>query len=883
MLVTSATIESYGHFKDRSFDFGSEKIVIIYGPNEAGKSTFASFLLSMFFGFSPASEATHPYSPIGEQGLKGRMDFISDDRRRCSIQRELQSVPKSRYLSGEGLFGDELDLRNRTIPQADHISRRVFESVYSLTLSDMEHIESKTWDFIQDRLLGGLNMEFLRPTRIVIETLEQEGKSYWRPDRRGKPLASELEDKLRHLQRNLRTARENDRKVRELAATINKLKDRRAELRRTRTALKQKHHLFSKVQPVRTLISRIDQLKEEAGDADSFVEIPDNPVVFLKDLTTRKRQLLDRHVQIDGDLQEISAAVEEFKPEYARLRAEEDEVRAWSTRVGRHEATTSELEECEERIASELERIRPIFASTFVGSDVRETLTDLRGVDTASLKTLFDRLAEVDRNLERRTTDDVASAGPLLSNLWILTIAVGVVITVLGLVSNGFLAIASGLLFVGLGIFLRGVLSLQPGVNKASMDHSPQVRSEILRAIRSQISPVKISEHRLQKSVSDLFIDIMRMHDVAVSLESMEARKSRLIDTIHDDHRKLRLLTNSVGTDNHAVPTVLIARLMRDLETANYRYHRSESAKKRRAPLLREKSALEKMIAELENDEAQIASRLKEVGGGDVKAGAIKLSTMRKAMDRVTHLSETLDKNYPDWRDIVERATESMPEPEEDNGLVDSGVEVQLDEVEEELQQLSSKIAAMQEQAKALSKEASVSDVENQIDSCRHDLASAKIQRDRRELMAAILKKSETLFREEHQPDVIRKANEYLKLITVGRYDRLIVDDVTGELRLWNNDVKGLVDVSTPLSRGTLDQIYLALRMAIIDHLDANHERIPLFLDEVLVNWDQRRRERAYAILKSMSNERQIFFFTCHRWMVEETEELLNAKVVRLN
>jgi hypothetical protein len=88
--------------------------------------------------------------------------------------------------------------------------------------------------------------------------------------------------------------------------------------------------------------------------------------------------------------------------------------------------------------------------------------------------------------------------------------------------------------------------------------------------------------------------------------------------------------------------------------------------------------------------------------------------------------------------------------------------------------------------------------------------------------------------------------------------------------------------VKSPLSRGTLDQIYLALRLAIIDHLDADRERLPVFLDEVFVNWDAPRRHAAFEILGDMARERQLFVFTCHPFFAEETAEHLDAERIDL-
>jgi uncharacterized protein YhaN len=76
--------------------------------------------------------------------------------------------------------------------------------------------------------------------------------------------------------------------------------------------------------------------------------------------------------------------------------------------------------------------------------------------------------------------------------------------------------------------------------------------------------------------------------------------------------------------------------------------------------------------------------------------------------------------------------------------------------------------------------------------------------------------------------------------------------------------------VESPLSTGTREQVYLALRLAIVDHLDEGKETLPLLLDEILVNWDPERRQRVLDLLVELSRSRQIFLFTCHPHLAEE-------------
>ena len=88
--------------------------------------------------------------------------------------------------------------------------------------------------------------------------------------------------------------------------------------------------------------------------------------------------------------------------------------------------------------------------------------------------------------------------------------------------------------------------------------------------------------------------------------------------------------------------------------------------------------------------------------------------------------------------------------------------------------------------------------------------------------------------------------------------------------------------VGAPLSRGTRDQIHLALRLALIDHLDQSGERLPLVLDEVLVHLDAARRAAIYAALQTVAQHRQVFLMTCHQAFADEACAALGVTAIQL-
>ena len=60
------------------------------------------------------------------------------------------------------------------------------------------------------------------------------------------------------------------------------------------------------------------------------------------------------------------------------------------------------------------------------------------------------------------------------------------------------------------------------------------------------------------------------------------------------------------------------------------------------------------------------------------------------------------------------------------------------------------------------------------------------------------------------------------------------------------------------LSRGTRDQLYLALRLALSEDSDC-----PLILDDALLTFDDERTGLALDFLRELSETRQILLFTC--------------------
>jgi DNA repair exonuclease SbcCD ATPase subunit len=98
--------------------------------------------------------------------------------------------------------------------------------------------------------------------------------------------------------------------------------------------------------------------------------------------------------------------------------------------------------------------------------------------------------------------------------------------------------------------------------------------------------------------------------------------------------------------------------------------------------------------------------------------------------------------------------------------------------------------------------------------------------------------------------------------LTGGRYRTVRVDE-EGALRIITGDDRTVAVGS--LSGGTADQLYLGLRVALLDLLTGGQESVPLFLDDPFVQYDDERAEAAMEFLRDLSRRRQVVLLTCHR------------------
>lgn len=127
-------------------------------------------------------------------------------------------------------------------------------------------------------------------------------------------------------------------------------------------------------------------------------------------------------------------------------------------------------------------------------------------------------------------------------------------------------------------------------------------------------------------------------------------------------------------------------------------------------------------------------------------------------------------------------------------------------------------------------------------------------------------------------PKFTNNLSQIISVITNNKYNKIKFNDENGIIvELENGDY---VETNN-LSIGTIEQLYLSLRISMIDEL--SEEKLPLFLDETFAYYDEERLRNVLMFLIKESRRRQVFIFTCSKREIDALKSLnINCNIVEL-
>jgi DNA repair exonuclease SbcCD ATPase subunit len=898
-------------------------LTVVLGPNEAGKSSFFMALRALLYGIYPTRPELNPYAPWDGAEIDLEADVEGEEGRVGTVHRRLLSSPWGR-LRAEG--GEEVDLRNETLPWASHVPREIYRELFSITLPELVHLQGgRGWEEVRDRLLAGMGTGDLAAPRRVVESLEADAVRLWRPDRRGRSRHREVEEALTALSDRLSRARERDallrRRHRRLGAVEEELDRRREVLTGVQTTLERLRVLI----PLRTRLRRMEERRVRAGDPTLLEGLPGDPVERLQALVVQVREVEGELEAARTRLAETEGTIPEEDPVDRRLLSRRD--RAWALTLesevvrdwqGRRASAAARLDAVDEEV-------RRVGAELFGEPDEP---VPARAVLQLSTSELADRIRDREEGERRRAEAEerllAARARPLppeapsrptgsvmaLAVAGILLLLVGAVLLlgpVEGLGAAAVVALLAGAVVSGQAVLARiGWARERDRIRGERQDreqeqHALESReAELAERVReveagmdTLLEELPLRAERRERPREGLVQELVRLQDLFRRRESAHVELRELDRGLHETGERLaRLLREVEGLDLPDDPVRALPLLAERLEEADGRARSRQDALREADRAREEIQRLEGELAVRQGELAAFRERLLRIqpGTGTEEAaqeGAVRLAALGDALRLQGELEEEAGE-LDDLRRRIAALEEELvgadpgPAPSEPE-VIRVGLEAEAEEIRRELEELREEAGDLRAEIRALSEEETVDVVEAAVAELREERATLRRERDRLWILARVVRVAERRYRDAHQPELTRRASRYLERFTGGRYSRLLLGD-DGDpdaLLLQAAHLPGSQPVTEPLSTGTREQVFLALRLAVVDQMDREGARLPLALDETLVNWDDERRLRGLDLLDEVARERQVLLFTCHPGLAREAAER-GARLVEL-
>ncbi len=255
-------------------------------------------------------------------------------------------------------------------------------------------------------------------------------------------------------------------------------------------------------------------------------------------------------------------------------------------------------------------------------------------------------------------------------------------------------------------------------------------------------------------------------------------------------------------------------------------------------------------------------------------------------LDRILKERETLEnaiREAEDYeresRERLDRAGQELHRMEETavNDLDFTGGDSEAARLNRQLQKKRTEAAALTAHISGISgKLSAMGDpmvLASSLSSMRSEYETIQAEYEAITLAEELLREADTEISNRFSPELGRVAAQYMSEMTGGRYeDVLIGQDFSARARTKDDTVARDAEY---LSAGTLDLMYLAVRLAVCELALPEGEPCPLILDDALVNLDETREAQAMKLLRKLALNRQIILFTCRKpagWLPEGKE-----------
>ena len=802
---------------------------IIYGPNEAGKTTLMAFLVSVLFGFADGRGKNRfaQYIPKTTSSYGGSL-LVEINGHDYVIKRQRgRNGGKVSVTDSQGRQGGEQELKQLLGP----MDRSLYQALFNFGQRDLTAVDELNRDEWQQHLqqLGAVGSA---QWDQLIDQYQKQADHLYKPRGRKWPLNQDLHQ-YADLTDKINRARGKFHRYQDLQANLQankeKLQQAQAELQKQQPLLQKLEHL-QQLWPVYHEWQSSHQIRPLADYlADQQVTTAQELQVREKELRRQQQVYQQRLARIDHQSPQATKHSPQSMPELQRLKEQAVELQAEEALQRRQQTQANQWQQ-------ELTRIK-----TRYHHPLPAPLTPQEKAELARLL-----------NVQPLSRANASQPNGDPSRAAMIGIVGGFVLFIIGLLAN-----ATFITAIGAIAAFATVMYLY---YQRQGNHPAPVTTD------SQAIMAFGQKHGLQDFPPDQWLlmqgDLQRNAELAVQLQTVKQDQQRY------EYR--------LATFNQQLPPALQNLTLAAVRTKlDDLLEQGQQARQDIQANTREKATIANNLAQLNQDYSKIHQQkmaiYQQAGVHDDNQFTQYLAN-RSAAQSQALASDA----YGQQLTAEDRQALAAYANRDELMTALAKTQHQLDQLNLTISHTHEEIQKDKVEIDSLVEDGTLSNLEQE----RANLA-AKIWHEvqewlRYQLAIQWINKALAGASADRYPAIIRQAEQYFALLTDHRYSQ--IDLTTDGIKVVRRDQE--VFLVEELSQGTAEQLYIALRLGFVTVM-SDQANFPVIIDDGFVNFDNVRRQRMLALLEKIAEKNQVIYFTADDRIKDLDVKILDLQALK--
>ncbi|EOD00871.1 ATP-binding protein [Caldisalinibacter kiritimatiensis] len=896
MIIKELILISFGKFINKKLEF-KNGINIIYGDNEAGKTTLHKFIEGMFFGFFKPytkrkvyTDEYDKYFPWENNDYRGILKYLHDNEVYRIERNFLKGNDEVKIIddkTGEDIthiyeYDKVIRLPN---PASRHLGlNRV---VYNNTIN-IKQLGNKTDDDlakeVKDSLINlGGSMDEDISVKSVIERLANRmdnigTKKRIKTSPYGKIIA-EINSLEKERQKSLRIMNE----VKEQQKRLNEINNQIKELKNTKRLLENNLELIEvyrakdKYNKALHLIEDINKLTKDTKSLKRYEKVNSEEYTEV--------------VKMDNSLKTIEEGLNNLKGKYNKIK---NKIRRIQKNI-EELASFDKIQDSEEidRLLSDYmimeNQNKELISIKKKIEDIKKELEEGKNLKVSDINEDFYKYEELQHEKDellynkdyanvtflKARLDEKEKGYKRLKIYKVMCIVGALAFAPLGIIFDPLLFLTTILPLSLFAYFILAGRETKNYLNKLntqlkSIEEEEQESKARIKEIENQMEEILNkygckTKTEFRKLINKYSREASFIEDRQIQLKELKQRKEYIINEIKGHESIIRKYLTLAGVESEIN--------FDNVKKVRQKYNKYLELKKFNISLKQEMNEIQQEIennrVKYDNISKKLVNILEKNNVQDIKEFKEALNEKKKYIE----LTKKLENKNNLLKSILgDTSIEYLKKKAEESNssYKDNIKKLDKNKIKSELKEVTStiidkrhEITRIEEKIKNLtSKTRPVVDIEEDM------MRKNKIKEEYESKLKALKLAKDTIERiskniqRDFAPRLNKKVSNIINKVTAEKYNEVKITEKI-DIRIVDPKTSKLVNIEE-LSGGTIDQIYFATRFGIIDIIKGDNN-IPLILDDCFVQYDLNRLESILSFLANVSQERQILLFTCHR------------------